>query len=47
MLSARVEGAYRRDPMIEKRRALMNDWADYATREPMIATVIPMMRSAV
>ena len=43
----KVEGAYRRDPMIEKRRALMNDWADYATREPMIATVIPMMRSAV
>jgi integrase len=41
----KVEGAYRRDPMIEKRRALMNDWADYATREPMIATVIPM-RSA-
>jgi integrase len=41
----KVEGAYRRDPMIEKRRALMNDWADYASREPMIATVIPM-RSA-
>jgi integrase len=25
----KIEGAYRRDPLIEKRRALMNDWADY------------------
>jgi integrase len=41
----KVEGAYRRDPMIEKRRALMNDWADYVTREPTSATVIPI-RSA-
>jgi integrase len=40
-----TEGAYRRSPMIEKRRALMNDWADYVTREPTTATVIPM-RSA-
>jgi integrase len=36
----KVEGAYRRDPMIEKRRLLMNDWADYATRQPTTATVI-------
>jgi hypothetical protein len=28
--------------MIEKRRALMNDWADYVTRRPTIARVIPM-----
>jgi integrase len=41
----KVEGAYRRDPMIEKRRALMSDWADYATRNPTIAAVIPI-RSA-
>jgi integrase len=41
----KVEGAYRRDPMIEKRRALMNDWADYATRAPITAAVIPI-RSA-
>jgi integrase len=38
----KVEGAYRRDPMIEKHRALMVDWANYATREPASATVIPM-----
>jgi integrase len=38
----KVEGAYRRDPMIEKRRSLMNDWADYVTQPPMSATVIPM-----
>ena len=41
----KVEGAYRRDPLIEKRRTLMNDWAAYATREPSTATVIPI-RSA-
>lgn len=41
----KVEGAYRRDPMIEKRRALMTDWADYATRAPSSAAVIPI-RSA-
>jgi integrase len=38
----KVEGAYRRDPMIEKRRALMNDWAVYVTCLPTTATVIPM-----
>ena len=36
----KIEGAYRRDPLIEKRRVLMNDWADYVTRRP--ATAIPM-----
>jgi integrase len=38
----KVEGAYRRDPMIEKRRALMSDWADYVMSQPTTATVIPM-----
>jgi len=41
----KVEGAYRRDPMLEKRRRLMTDWADYMTRQPTSATVIPI-RSA-
>jgi integrase len=41
----KTEGAYRRDQLIAKRRALMNDWADYATRTPASATVIPI-RSA-
>jgi integrase len=41
----KVEGAYRRDPMVEKRRVLMNDWADYVTRQPATAMVIPI-RSA-
>jgi integrase len=38
----KTEGAYRRDQLIAKRRVLMNDWANYATREPTTATVIPM-----
>jgi integrase len=38
----KTEGAYRRDQLIAKRRALMNDWADYITREPTTATVIPI-----
>jgi integrase len=37
-----TEGAYRRSALIAKRRALMNDWAHYVTREPTIATVIPI-----
>jgi integrase len=37
--------AYQRGAKLEKRRALMRDWADYAAREPTITTIIPM-RSA-
>lgn len=38
----KTEGAYRRDQLIVKRRALMYAWADYVTREPTTATVIPI-----
>ena len=37
-----TEGAYRRDLLLDKRRRLMTDWADYVTRAPTSATVIPM-----
>jgi integrase len=40
-----TERAYDRGHLFEKRRKLMDAWADYATREPTSATVIPM-RSA-
>jgi integrase len=38
----KTEGAYRRDQLIAKRRALMCAWADYVTRQPTSATVIPL-----
>jgi integrase len=42
----KTEGAYRRDQLIAKRRALMKDWADYAIRPTVSATVF-QMRTAV
>jgi integrase len=34
--------AYQRGAKLEKRRALMKDWADFATGRPLSATVIPL-----
>ena len=31
----KVEAAYRRGDMMEKRRRLMEDWANYCAREPL------------
>src|SRR5690554_2024057 len=39
-----VEAAYRRGDLLEKRRALMNDWAAYCTSKPTI-NVIPIQRT--
>jgi len=36
-----VEAAYRRGDLLEKRRALMNDWATYCTAKPA-ANVVPI-----
>jgi hypothetical protein len=36
-----VEGLYQRDPMIERRRPMMQAWADWVTSEGAGATVIP------
>jgi integrase len=34
--------AYQRGTKLEKRRALMNDWAEFVTRMPASATVVPL-----
>jgi hypothetical protein len=41
-VGSKVEQAYRRKDGLQKRRALTDAWADYLTRLPAIATVIPM-----
>jgi hypothetical protein len=41
-----VEAAYQRGTMLEKRRALMSDWARYATGEGG-AVVVPLRRAVV
>ena len=42
-----VEGAYRRGQLIEKRRALMNDYAAFlAGVEPQGGNVVPFERKA-
>ena len=40
-----VEAAYRRGDLLEKRRALMADWADYCTTKPA-ANVVPIKSNA-
>ena len=41
-----VEAAYRRGDMLEKRRALMDQWAAFATSEPAGDNVVQMVPSA-
>jgi integrase len=36
----KVEAAYRRGDLFEKRRQLMQDWADYCTRAPAAAVAL-------
>jgi integrase len=36
-----VEGRYQRDDMVERRRAVMQDWSDYVTGASAGATVVP------
>jgi hypothetical protein len=36
-----VEGLYQRDPMVERRRPVMQAWADYVTDKSTGATVVP------
>ena len=44
-IGSAVEAAYRRGDLIEKRKALMTDWANYATAPPADAgNVVPMKR---
>jgi integrase len=41
----KVEEAYRRGDLFEKRRKLMSDWATYCNRSEKPAVVIPMRRA--
>src|SRR5215831_17450118 len=36
-----VEGRYQRDPMVERRSAVMQNWSDYVTGASGSATVLP------
>ncbi len=41
-LDSKVEEAYRRTEMIEKRRRLMSKWADWCSRPATVAEVVPL-----
>ena len=43
VVEGRVEGAYRRGDLFEKRRRLMEEWARYCTTPPATAEVVPIM----
>lgn len=45
-LPDKVEAAYRRGDLIEKRKVLMQVWADYCGKLPTSATVAPLRRDA-
>jgi integrase len=45
-LPDKVEAAYRRGDLIEKRKVLMQVWADYCAKPAVSATVAPMRRDA-
>ncbi len=40
----KVEAAYRRGDLFEKRRKLMEAWAQYCGRAPVLAEVVPLQR---
>jgi integrase len=42
----KVEAAYRRGDLLEKRRGLMEAWASYAAATPVAVKVVPMQRRA-
>jgi integrase len=45
-LPDKVEAAYRRGDLIEKRKVLMQVWADYCSKRPVSASVAPLRRDA-
>jgi integrase len=45
-LPSKVEAAYRRGDLIEKRKVLMQVWADYCARPPVSASVAPIRHDA-
>jgi len=38
----KVEAAYRRGDLFEKRRLLMRDWGRYCDGKPMLGSVVPL-----
>lgn len=46
-LPDKVEAAYRRGDLIEKRKVLMQVWADYCSKQPVVADVMPFRRDGV
>jgi integrase len=45
-IESKVEGAYRRGDLLEKRVLLMQEWANYCDREPMTSAVVTPIRGA-
>jgi hypothetical protein len=46
VIGDKVEAAYRRGDLFEKRKRLMADWAKYATMKPVAtADVVPLRRA--
>jgi integrase len=45
IVSDRTEAAYRRGDLLEKRRQLMDAWADYCARPAVEGQVLPMRRA--
>jgi integrase len=41
----KVEAAYRRGDLFEKRRRLMDAWADFATKQPLKSQVLPLKQT--
>lgn len=46
-LESKVEAAYRRSDLLERRRALMQAFADFAAKPPLDGKVLPMRRAQV
>jgi len=46
VVADKVEAAYRRGDLFEKRRRMMNDWAKYCAAKPKAATVTPIRKKA-
>ena len=47
VVADKVEAAYRRSDLLEKRRKLMEAWAAYRERNPISAEVVPLRRRAI
>ena len=45
-IGSKVEAAYQRSKLIEKRRPMMQTWADFATTPPGPAVVVPFRSAA-